>query len=325
MAEPDLFPETVVPHVPGPKRWVPADFIDETTQPGRSHPSDWITWAGAGEPVRIAWGDDEPEIVRTVAPGETMAFGWSIDHGRATFFVRSDGSWSSSRPIPEGANGFWVIGDPDTWRDDADEFVRDMIEFEWGSSPGDRSPIDPTAEIELDVGMVEWGYDEPFVLAIGPDGLPAFLPAADALARIAGLEARVATLTRRRDDLLEANNRYLERARSAEARFDLVAHLKRQTAFSRATFGPGPRTEGVLDHIRKELSEIEADPTDIMEWVDVIILAFDGAWRAGWSAEDIVSAIVAKQTKNEGRAWPDWRTAAPDKAIEHVREEVPHG
>ncbi|AZO81302.1 hypothetical protein BLM15_09055 [Bosea sp. Tri-49] len=101
--------------------------------------------------------------------------------------------------------------------------------------------------------------------------------------------------------------------------FDLIAHLVRQRAFSLKTFGPGPRTKGVLDHIRKELAEIESDPSDISEWVDVILLALDGAWRAGWEPEAIAEAIEAKQTKNEVRNWPDWRTADPDKAIEHVR------
>lgn len=101
--------------------------------------------------------------------------------------------------------------------------------------------------------------------------------------------------------------------------FDLVSHLHRQRTFSRNTFGPGARTKGVIDHIRKELAEIEAEPEDISEWVDVILLAFDGAWRAGWEPEDIVAAIEAKQSKNEGRTWPDWRTASPDKAIEHDR------
>ena len=104
------------------------------------------------------------------------------------------------------------------------------------------------------------------------------------------------------------------------SKFDLVKHLYRQRDFSRKTFGPGDRTEGVVDHIRKELCEIEHDPDDIEEWVDVIILAFDGAWRAGWAPEQIVEALVAKQMKNEGRVWPDWRTAPAGKAIEHVRE-----
>lgn len=98
-----------------------------------------------------------------------------------------------------------------------------------------------------------------------------------------------------------------------------AAHLARQREFSRRTFGPGARLRGVLDHIRKELLEIEADPTDIGEWVDVIILAFDGAWRAGWEPQQIIDAIKAKQAKNEARTWPDWRTASEDAAIEHDR------
>lgn len=106
-----------------------------------------------------------------------------------------------------------------------------------------------------------------------------------------------------------------------------AAHLARQRAFSQETFGPGPRTLGVIHHIRKELEEIEADPLDLAEWVDVIILAFDGAWRAGWEPQQILNAIKAKQAENEHRTWPDWRTASPDHAIEHVqiKKETTHG
>lgn len=101
---------------------------------------------------------------------------------------------------------------------------------------------------------------------------------------------------------------------------DLVVHLYRQRAFSERTFGPGDRTEGVLDHLRKELREIEAVAgTDLEEWVDVVLLALDGAWRSGHTPEQIAAAIEAKQTTNEARTWPDWRTAAPGAAIEHVR------
>lgn len=105
----------------------------------------------------------------------------------------------------------------------------------------------------------------------------------------------------------------------APERFDMLAHLARQREFSEKTFGPGVRTKGVVDHIRKELLEIEANPADLTEWIDVVILALDGAWRAGGTPAEIVHAMVAKQTKNEGRQWPDWRTAPLDKAIEHVR------
>lgn len=100
---------------------------------------------------------------------------------------------------------------------------------------------------------------------------------------------------------------------------DLVAHLHRQRAWSRQTFGPALRTKGVIDHIKKELIEVEAHPTDLSEWIDIAILALDGAWRHGYEPEQIVAALEAKQTKNENRIWPDWRTLSEDQAIEHDR------
>lgn len=108
--------------------------------------------------------------------------------------------------------------------------------------------------------------------------------------------------------------------------YDLIAHLHRQREFSLRTFGPGPRAEGVVDHIRKELREIEADPTDIEEWIDVVLLAFDGAYRAGHEPEQIAAALEAKLAKNERRTWPDWRSVPAGKAIEHDRTKEPrHG
>ena len=101
--------------------------------------------------------------------------------------------------------------------------------------------------------------------------------------------------------------------------FDMLAHLRRQAEFSARTFGPGARVEGVTDHIAKELVEVRESGGDLAEWIDVVILALDGCWRSGASPEQIVAAMVAKQTKNEGRRWPDWRTAPAGKAIEHDR------
>lgn len=103
--------------------------------------------------------------------------------------------------------------------------------------------------------------------------------------------------------------------------YDLIAHLKRQREFSAKTFGPGDRAAGVRDHIRKELGEIEAEPVGarLEEWIDVVLLALDGAWRDGHEPEEIVDALFEKQARNELRQWPDWRTQSPDKAIEHVK------
>lgn len=52
----------------------------------------------------------------------------------------------------------------------------------------------------------------------------------------------------------------------------------------------------------------------------MVLLALDGAWRAGHTPEEIAQAIADKQARNEARQWPDWRTAEIGKAIEHVRQ-----
>lgn len=100
--------------------------------------------------------------------------------------------------------------------------------------------------------------------------------------------------------------------------FDLIAHLHRQREFSLRTFGPGERTAGNLAHIRKELVEIESKPYDLTEWIDVVLLALDGALRHGGTPESIATTLHAKQSKNMTRTWPDWRTVPEGEPICHV-------
>lgn len=102
--------------------------------------------------------------------------------------------------------------------------------------------------------------------------------------------------------------------------FDFEEYILDHIEWSQATFGPGARTEGLLKHIRKELEEIEREPFDVEEWVDLIILAIDGAWRSGHGATDIVGTLQAKQEKNRRRRWPDWRAVGEDQPIEHIRD-----
>lgn len=98
--------------------------------------------------------------------------------------------------------------------------------------------------------------------------------------------------------------------------------LARQREWSTQNFGPGRRTEGVLDHIAKEMDEVRADPTDLEEWIDIAILALDGAWRAGHEPQEVIDTLIAKQEKNFTRSYPDWRTMPEGQAIEHIREEA---
>jgi hypothetical protein len=98
----------------------------------------------------------------------------------------------------------------------------------------------------------------------------------------------------------------------------LREYIQRHKDWSLKTFGEGAKTEGLIAHITKELDEIKKDPTDVMEWIDVIILAMDGAWRAGYTPLQVVNALIEKQAINFNRKWKPVVEGIP---TEHVREE----
>ena len=101
--------------------------------------------------------------------------------------------------------------------------------------------------------------------------------------------------------------------------WSLTSWLRRQWAWSLNTFGPGQRTKGLADHIRKEVREVLKKPEDLDEWIDIVILGLDGFWRHGGTPEELIKRLDAKQARNFSRAWPDWRTIGDNKAIEHDR------
>ncbi|PNV26844.1 hypothetical protein xavtCFBP7764_21695 [Xanthomonas citri] len=92
--------------------------------------------------------------------------------------------------------------------------------------------------------------------------------------------------------------------------FDLIAFAKRQQSWSQQTFGPGPLTASLLDHM----------PKDSADWADLVLLALDGLLRCTGSAELAAKAVKDKADLNVRSAWPDWRTADRTKAIGHIAE-----
>lgn len=98
---------------------------------------------------------------------------------------------------------------------------------------------------------------------------------------------------------------------------DISDYVFAHKLWSEKTFGAGKRTEGLCKHIESELAEIRCCPTDLSEWVDVIILAIDGAWRAGYSEDQIENALILKQEENFERKWPKPRSE--DEPVEHIK------
>jgi hypothetical protein len=157
--------------------------------------------------------------------------------------------------------------------------------------------------------------------------------AAPLLQRIAELEPCLGLLREVYDDGLRTNMRdWQARTNAALLAADavdsaqgiqtlpLAEFIARLNLWSVQTFGPGPRTAAILDHLGKELAEIAAEPQSVEEWVDAAMLALDGAVRSGVSPDEVVATLVTKLRVNQSRSWPDWRTAESDRAIEHNRD-----
>lgn len=100
---------------------------------------------------------------------------------------------------------------------------------------------------------------------------------------------------------------------------DISEIVQRQKTWSLKTFGPGHHTNSLLAHIRKELAEIEESPLSIDEWIDVALLALEGAWRAGHTPYDVERGLITKQCINiYERKWT--LPANEDEPAEHDRD-----
>ena len=87
-------------------------------------------------------------------------------------------------------------------------------------------------------------------------------------------------------------------------------------AWQAATF-PNQSRAGAIAHARAELIEIEQNPGDLSEPVDLIFMAIDIARRDGHTADEVAEALAVKLAINKSRTWVD--PGDPDAPMEHQR------
>ncbi len=85
--------------------------------------------------------------------------------------------------------------------------------------------------------------------------------------------------------------------------------------FCDKTFGQSTITSKLI-HLREEIDEVEADPSDIIEWADCTILLLDGLRKAGYSTEDLHDAMLKKMEINRNRKWGEMDE---DGVVRHVK------
>lgn len=112
---------------------------------------------------------------------------------------------------------------------------------------------------------------------------------------------------------------------------NFLDYIVRHREWSLNTHGTPEQSSslGVARHIENELETeilplLELNrPVPVEEWADVIILAIDGAWRQGATADDLCQALQAKQKKNMAREWPKPGENKPDQPNFHKKKVYP--
>jgi len=104
--------------------------------------------------------------------------------------------------------------------------------------------------------------------------------------------------------------------------------MKQKWKWSIEQFGKGYSYDGLKDHILKEIAELDKEPYDLEEWIDMMFLVTDGAHRVvkmhypQLKPEEIVAVVrTAFQQKLKINRNRKWGKHIPGKAVEHIRHE----
>lgn len=108
------------------------------------------------------------------------------------------------------------------------------------------------------------------------------------------------------------------RAKVTKDLFDLINEL---TVWSQQTFGSDEERDcrGPLEHLKKEIKEVESNPGDVTEWADMFLLYLDGLRRAGIGFPMLVEVAKRKLKYNQAR---QWNKAENGKVSEHVKTQA---
>ncbi len=81
---------------------------------------------------------------------------------------------------------------------------------------------------------------------------------------------------------------------------------------------PHQNPHSKITHLRSELTELDEDPTDIMEYADCFMLLIDTARLAGYDMGEIYQALRDKLEINKNREWGE-----PDEhgVSYHIKED----
>jgi len=98
--------------------------------------------------------------------------------------------------------------------------------------------------------------------------------------------------------------------------------VNRQRTWSTTQFGESVDLPRILNHITEATGDVEKEPARLHNWIDIVLLAMDGAWRAGHSPKEVVQAIQDVQVRNIMRDWQNPGDLPIGEPIKHIRSQA---
>ncbi len=117
--------------------------------------------------------------------------------------------------------------------------------------------------------------------------------------------------------LIVIENQQLREQLKMEQFQNLGRYATEKMVWSKRTFGEGARTRGLLEHLRDEVNEVEKDPYDLTEWIDIMMLAIDGYWRHGGKNYRLMNDLWKKFEICKMRVYPT--PVGPEDMSQHIR------
>jgi hypothetical protein len=80
---------------------------------------------------------------------------------------------------------------------------------------------------------------------------------------------------------------------------------------------PSRTTSSILNHLKKEIEEIRAEPSDVLEYADVLMLLSDAASYNEISMSEVFKKAFEKLETNKARVWGE---VNDEGFVEHVAQ-----
>ena len=107
------------------RTWIPEEYLDEVTPPGRASPDAWLEPAfEGGSQIARAWDADEDAPPIPVEEGQVVAFMWCDEFGAVKVQFKDDGTFKALGPVDPRTTHFWQVGDPGSLADSLEEMAK---------------------------------------------------------------------------------------------------------------------------------------------------------------------------------------------------------